>query len=346
MNNKYPLAPAILFLGLTMLVILGCKKNFPDVRESLGTDSRFTNLQYEPILGRNTLFTDNFFVGSSSQPLTFKIINMRRRDGSPAPELSALVPVTVWKQPYLGDEKTLEEVEAKRVVERHPVFEIREHSGQFLMWANNNPLIKTQPDSGYVFDVEMSNKGGRRYFRELKLKPLKGRPFEPSNQDPLTGMEVSRFIRPQSVYNMVGDTRRDYIGSGNVEIYFRKDTTLKNETMRNQLTVKVVDSMYVPINPDKFNLTDWKNLIHGFNMKKTDTMVTYDVAYPIPLINYQTKYTTPDGTRARFVLSYDRLGFGGLREVAGLLLDFSIYDPGKWTILIRFNGESPKFSND
>ncbi|MCX2452742.1 DUF5007 domain-containing protein [Pedobacter sp. PLR] len=346
MNNKYPLAPAILFFGLTMLIILGCTKNFPDVREALGEDSRFTNTQYEPILGRNSLFTDNFFVGNSSQPLNFKIINLRRRDGSAAPELTDLVPVSVWKQPYLGDEKTLEEIEAKRVVENHPVFEIREHSGQFLMWANSSPLIKTQPDSGYVFDVELSNKGGRRYFRDFKLKPIKARPYEPSNQDPLTGMETSRYVGVSGIQPMYGEKTNTIISPRELEVYFRKDTLKSGEKLKNQLTIQVLDSLYNPINPDKFKLTDWKNLLHGFNMVKTAESVTYDVAYPIPLINYQTKYTNPDGTKSRLYLSYDRIGFGGFRQVGGFYLDFSIYDPGKWNIIIRFNGETPKFSND
>lgn len=342
MNNKYSLAPAILFLGLAVLVVLGCKKNFPDVRESIGIDSRFTNTVYEPVLGRNTLFTNNFFVGASSQPLDFKIINLRRRDGSAAPELTTPVPVYVWKKPYQGDEKTLEEVEAKRVVEYHPVFEVREHSGQFLMWANKSPLIKTQPDSGYVFDVEMSNRGGRRYFRDMKLKPLKDRPFEPSNRNPLTGMELSTGVRPSMVFNMIGEKTGNYIYD--VEVYIFKDPSV--DQSKKSLTIEVVDSLYNPINPDLFRLTDWKNAIHGFNMTKTATTVKYDVAYPIPLINYQTKYTNPEGTRSRLMLSYDRISFAGLREVAGLYLDFAIYEEGPWVIRMRFAGETPKFSND
>ncbi|MBC8986307.1 DUF5007 domain-containing protein [Pedobacter sp. N36a] len=346
MNNKYPLAPAILFLGLAVLVVLGCKKNFPDVREALGNDSRFTNITYEPILGRNTLFTGNFFAGSSSQPLNFKIINMRKRDGSAAPELTENVPVYVWKQPYLGDEKSLAEIDAKRAVEYHPTFEVREHSGQFLMWANNSTAIKTQPDSGYVFDIEMSNKGGRRYFRDFKLKPLKARPFEPSNLDPLTGMERSKFVRPTAAINMVGDKTGAFLFSSDIEVYFKKDNLLSAEKQKNQVTIKLVDSLYKPINPDKFRLTDWKNLMHGFNMNKTDSTVTYDVAYPIPLITYQTKYTSPDGAKSRLYFSYDRLGFGGKREVAGLLMDFNIFEPGSWNIIIRFSAETPKFTND
>lgn len=342
MNNKYPIAPTILFLGLAILVVLGCKRNFPDVRESLGADSRFINTVYEPVLGRNTLFTDNFFVGSSSQPLNFKIINMRKRDGSPAPELSELQPVSVWTKPYLGDEKSIAEIEAKRRVENHPLFEIREHSGQFLMWGTRSTTVKTQPDSGYVFDVELSNKGGRRYFRDLKLKPLKDRPYEPSNRDPLTGLEQSPFVRPSGVMNMVGEKTNAVISNSDVEVYFRQKIGSKDRKLR----ISIVDSAYNAINPDMFRLTKWETLLHGFNMVKTAESVTYDVAYPIPLISYPTKYTTPDGAKARLLFGFDRLTYAGFRQEAYLFFDFNIFETGEWELIFRFSRETPKFVND
>lgn len=342
MKNKFTLRSCILFLGLAVLVNAGCKKNFPDVRESLGDDSRFLNNLYEPVLGRNTLFSNNFFVGSSSQPLTFKIINLRKRDGTAATELTAERPVLVWKKPYLGDEKSLAEIEEKRAVENHPAFEIREHSGQFLMWANSkSDNIKTQPDSGYVFDVEMSNKGGRRYFRDMKLRPLRERPFEPSNLDPLTGLAQKVAIRPNFVVQMRGEKTSRFLSSGDVEVFFNKVSSEKKS-----LTFKFVDSLYRPIDPNKFALTDWNNLVHGFNMQKTSEYVRYDVAYPVPLIAYATKYTNPQGDKSRVIFRYERLAFGGFRESGYLGLDFSIFEIGEWEITFRFSGESPKFIND
>lgn len=344
MNTKYPLiSSGTFFMGLMLLILAsGCKKSLPEDRESLGLDTRFTQSVYSPTLGRNTLFSDNLFVGSSSLPLNFKIINIRTRDGSPAPELTKNTPVEVWTLPYLGTEKSIEEIEAKRKIENRPVFEIREHSGQFLMWAAaTSNLLKTQPDSGYVFDVEMSNSGGRRYFRDFKLMPLKERPFEPSVLDPITGH--SRFIglTPSNMGNIRGEKTNQRLFFGDVAVLFNKVSGVGNS-----LKFKFVDSLFKPIDPNRFNLTKWDQLVHGFNMVKTNEFVKYDVAYPIPLVAFQTPYTDPSGTRAHTVFKYERQGFGNIREEAYLSLDFSIYEKGNWEIIIWFTTESPKFTND
>jgi hypothetical protein len=343
MNNKFPLAShCIFFIGLVLLITTGCKKYLPEDRESIGADTRFTQTVYSPVLGRSTLFSNNFFLGTSSQPLTFKIINMRTRDGSPAPELTKTTPVQVWTKPYLGDEKSIAEIEAKRKIENRPLFEIREHSGQFLMWsAANSKNIKTQPDSGYVFDVEMSNSGGRRYFRDFRLMPLKERAYEPSEINPVTGLSQYVGILPSSMMNIRGERTGDYMFFLDVRALFKK-----NEGEGNSLTFKFVDSLFKPIDPAKFNLTKWDKLVHGFNMVKTTEYVKYDVAYPIPLIAYRTDYTNIFGDQASVKFRYERQGFGNIREEALLNLDFAIYEPGNWEITVWFTGERPKFSND
>lgn len=343
-NTKYPLiSSGAFFIGLMLFILTsGCKKGLPEDRESIGLDTRFTQTVYNPVLGRNTLFSDNLFVGASSQPLNFKIINMRTRDGSPAPELTKNTPVQVWSQPYLGTEKSIEEIEAKRKMENRPLFEIREHSGQFLMWsAATSALLKTQPDSGYVFDVEMSNSGGRRYFRDLKLMPLKERPFEPSVLDPITGLSRFLGLIPSSLMNIRGARTNQRIFYDDVTVLFNKVSGAGNS-----LKFRFVDSLFKPIDPNGFNLTKWDQLVHGFNMVKTNESVKYDVAYPMPLVAFQTPYTNPTGNRARTLFKYERQGFGNIREEAFLSLDFSIYEKGNWEIIIWFTGESPKFTND
>ncbi len=344
MNNKYSLTSiCIFFVGLVLFFSnSACKKNLPEDRESIALDTRFTQTLYAPVLGRNTLFTDNFFVGASSQPLNFKIINMRTRDGAEASVLTKNTPVQVWVQPYLGTEKSIAEIEAKRKIENRPLFEIREHSGQFLMWsAARSPDVKTQPDSGYVFDVEMSNSGGRRYFRDFKLMPLKERAFEPSVQNPVTGLAQYIGLTPSSINNIRGARTGRYMSFNDVTVLFRK-----TEGSGNSLTFKFVDSLFHPINPTAFNLTKWDKLVHGFNLVKTNELLKYDVAFPIPLINYRTDYTNINGDKAHAVFRYERQGFGNIREEAYLYLDFAIYEHGNWEITVWFTGESPKFSND
>ncbi len=334
----------ILSLVLVMIVfITACKKNIPDVRLSLANDMQFTSKQYQPVLGRNTVFADNFNVGSSSIPLNFKIVNMRRFTGEAAPELTDFFPVQVWKSAYDGTEKSIAEIEAKRTIENHQLFEIREHSGQFVMWAKaNSNFVKAQPDSGYVFDVEVSNSGGRKYFKDFKLRPFKERAFEPSTVNASNGQSTSLGIIP-SFGNIRGERTGRYLSP------FQNDVVVmlnKKRDVGNSLTFKFVDTLFNPINPNKFNATDWPNLVHGFDMVKDDEKVSYKTASPIPLAVLPTKYTIGNGQYARSTFKYERQGFGNLKETAVLILDYAIYEKGDWEIIFWFRTERPKFIND
>ncbi|WP_421940408.1 DUF5007 domain-containing protein [Pedobacter sp.] len=341
MNNKKYLS-LIGLLFFSIVLITACKKNIPDERLSLGSDSQFTIKVYQPTLGRNTLFSDNFYVGSSSVPLDFKIVNMRRFTGEPAPELTEYFPVQVWKTAYDGTEKSLAEIEAKRKIENHQLFEIREHSGQFLMWSRaNSNFVKAQADSGYVFDVEVSNSGGRKYFKDMKLRPFKERPYEPSNLNPLTGQAINTGVFPSYMENIRGEKTGRYLSPFDIEVQFKK-----NNAPGNSISFKFLDTLQQVIDPNKFAVTDWPNLVHGFNMVKNSDSVKFDVAYPIPLAAYPTKYTISTGQQARSMFRYDRQGFGNIRESAMLGMNFNIFEPGNWTIIFWFKTERPKFTND
>jgi hypothetical protein len=335
------------FLTVAVLSIItftiACKKNIPDVRLSLGNDMQFTTKQYQPVLGRNSLFTNNFSIGSSSIPLDFKIVNMRRFTGEAAPELTDYFPVQVWKIPYDGTEKSIAEIEAKRVIENHQLFEIRQHSGQFVMWAKaNSSFVKAQPDSGYVFDVEVSNSGGRKYFKDFRLRPFKERAFEPSKINATNGQSTDLGIVP-NFSNIRGERTGRFLSASQSDILVLFN---KKSDVGNSLTFKFVDTLFNPINPDKFNTTQWPTLVHGFDMVKDSEKVTYKVAYPIPLANYATKYTIGSGLQARSTFRYERQGFGNVKEIALLSLDYAIFEKGDWEIIFWFRTERPKFIND
>lgn len=322
------------------ILLSSCTKNLPDERLSIAANSQYISYEYRPILGRNTLFTDNFQYGNSSRPLNFKIVNMRGFNGEAATELTDKYPVLVWKTAYNGTEKSIAEIDAKRVLENHSLFEVRPHSGEFIMWAAaNSNVVKAQPDSGYVFDVEMSNSGGRKYFQNFRLRPLRERPFEPSNWDPVTGQGTNESVSVTSV-NMDGE-RGQPIFTSDVQVSFREVSSLGNS-----LTFKFVDSLSNPINPDNFDKTDWNNLVHGFNMTKDATKVKYDVAYPVPCSNYPTKYTTLSGSQASVVFRFDRIAFGNVLRECTLGLNFNIYKKGDWEITFAFKRDKPKFDND
>ncbi|SMC59124.1 DUF5007 domain-containing protein [Pedobacter nyackensis] len=338
-NIQYTLQIALTVL-MGGVLLSSCRKNLPTERLSIANDTQYTEYSYQPVLGRNTLFANNFQYGNSSRPLDFKIVNMRTFNGEPAPELTKNYPVTVWKTAYDGGEQSLAEIEAKRTIENHPLFEVRPHSGEFIMWAAaNSNMIKAQPDSGYVFDVEMSNSGGRKYFQNFRLRPLRERSYEPSNLDPVTGQGTSVSVNPTSV-SITGERGQPFNTRDDVQVLFKKAGN------GNSLTIKFVDTLSNPINPDKFENTDWKNLVHGFNMVKDATKVRYDVAYPIPCSAYPTRYTTSSGEQARMVFKFDRLGFGNVLQQCHLALNFNIYEKGDWEITFWFKRDKPKFDND
>ena len=345
LNTPFSITALVLCV---MLLYVSCKKFLPQERETVGVDSQFTIDTYQPVLGRSTYFSDNFFKGSTTYPATFTIVNARRRNGDPAPELSNVFPVTVWKRAYDGSEKSLAEIESKREKQYRPVFEISPHSGELIMWAEGrSSFIRSQPDSGYLFDVEVENSGGRRYYRKLKLMPLRERPYEPSNYNPISGQPLSNGVSPTVISNIKGVKTKRFLGAPDVDVYIRKLEPVNGVPgPGNTLTFKFLDTLYNAINPALFANTNWSGLVHGFDMVMSNTAVTYKVAYPVPVMALATPFTSPDGSRARVRFGYSRKGFGGRTEDAELGLDFAIYEPGDWEIVFAFKNDNPKFADD
>lgn len=345
------------FFSAVLLVVLfvtaeSCNKNLPKQLDTIDPSATFLTTTFSPILGRNYISRNPFSYGESTLPLEFEIVNMRRYNGEPAPELTNDVyPVTVWKTTgagsYTGYETSLAEIEAKRTIENHRIFEMRKGSGDVIVWGNvNTSKLITRPDSGYVFDVKVSNSGATRYFYNLRFIPYKPVPHDPNNYNLTTGMasgpaltagtsgiSLSNFVRSRDDANM---------SAGEVDVYFNKLVGGNG----NSLTFKFLDSAYSPINPKLFNQTDWTKLVHGFDMQLTDTEVKYTVAYPIPLAPVETPYTNSSGSRASVKFSYYRLGPGGLGVTATLGFNFAIYQKGDWEIAFHFKNTSPKFTND
>lgn len=144
--------------------------------------------------------------------------------------------------------------------------------------------------------------------------------------------------------NIYGEKTGDLIFSSDIEVYIFKDE--ENTAPGGTLTISVLDSLNAPIDVREFKDTKWNEMIHGFNPVFADNKVTYEVAYPIPLIQHPTRYTNSDGSRAQIALRYNRLGFGGFLREATLGFDFAIFEEGHWEIQFRFRTESPKFVND
>lgn len=315
-------------LSTALLGLQSCVKEFvPSEKAAFSLDMAFTETEFRPILGRNSdiiSFNDDL----SSRPLTFRILNIRAYDGSPAPELQKPFPVEVWKKPYTGSETSLEEITAKRDIVNRPLWEIGLHSGTLTMWnVASSDFVRTEPDSCYVFDVEVSNSGGRKYFKDFKLKPQKEIPA------------TAYFGRTE---NVVGDSTRQPILDSRYWV---------NRTGNgNSITFKFLDSQLNPIKLSRFNgmtTADWKHLVHGFNSRfaADSSSVTYDVAYPVPLVStLNTRYN--NGALAVSTFKYSRVAFGGSRITSSLDLFYTIYQKGDWEVIVYFPTEAPLFDND
>ena len=323
-----------------------CVDNYlPESKDAFDPEAGFSQYLYTPELGKNKLMTGNFNPGSSTLPFTFEIVNLRRYDGSEAPELTDKFPVKVWKTPYFGTETSLEEIEAKRGIEYRQLFQVRKHTGEFILWENaKSSFVRCDPDPGYVFDVKVENTGGLKYYKNFSMMPVREAAYEPSNIDKETGLSTIEYVNPTSLSMMF--TKKDkYFYSLKpeaVEVYFHENLEMPDSLTT--ITFRFFNADYIPINPDKFNTTEWGNLVHGFDMVKdtVNKFVRYKVAYPIPLVETPTPYTNSTGEKAVVNFSYNWMYYG-FRYDSKLTFDFAIYERGNWEISFVFAGGDPYF---
>jgi hypothetical protein len=345
---------------ISLLVILSavsaCRK-LPEKKDYLSPNASFSRKEvYEPVLGRTILELTQFNGDGSTYPLEFTIENVRHAvDGSPASELFQKVKVQEWKRDYTGKETSIAQIDSERIWTEKPFLQIRKGSGDFIFWAAPSSLIHTYPDSGYLFDVKVQNKGNTRVFKDFALRPLREVPYEPYEYNLYTRerktetrlretpngeiyYSVPYTIHPSFLNNMYY-TKDSLFTDTLVSVYFYKDIKSTSHT----LSFEFLDQHLNPINPLKFNHTVWDSVVHGFNMKMTDTKVTYDVAYPVPLTELNTPYATSGQARIQF--GYSRKGYGEKRIDASFGLNFAIYEPGAWTIIFYFRRD-PLFEDD
>jgi hypothetical protein len=362
MKNDYKYT--ILFL-LTLTLMAGCKKIFdlPQQKDFLSKNLNYGNKVLEPILGRTTVMGD-LNADNSTYPLQFEITNARFGDGRKITDMLQVHKTWAWIAAYTGRETSLEEINAKRRLEDHPIFEVRS-SGQFILWeSSTDKLVTPRPadSTDFVqdiryFDLKVKNTGGEMIIKDFKVRPWKERPYEPSNDiNPYTGA-IARdpsdpynpnkrdYITPSALNNVIGAlSNRNLENNGarkDVVVYIRPFSGGTGNSLR----FVFLDKDSIPIDPAKFNETKWDLIVHGFNKQMTSNYVQYDVAYPIPLVNIRTTYA-PNGSQATSVFSYSRRGFGGGRTTAEVGLNYNIYRAGDWEIVFHFRRENPKFEDE
>src|SRR5690606_41532287 len=99
-----------------------------------------------------------------------------------------------------------------------------------------------------LFDLEIQNSGGRRYIRDVAIRPYKERPYEPSQYDPSSGLSTTAFLRPS--YSIIYDSRNGTMPVFDVraDIFMQTDNTAPGST----LPISVVDFLGRPIDVRKF----------------------------------------------------------------------------------------------
>lgn len=361
---KYIKNRALMVLALASLYACNDLYDLPEDRDFISEDIDYSNKILEPVIGRTSIFS-SLNTYNSTLPLSFEIVNARYGDGKPVTDIFKEVSVYEWIDEYDGREKSLEEIEAKRVLVKKPIFEV-DKFGRFIFWgASNNDLIEPRPQDTLLkaqdvrfFDLKVKNTGGVKIIKDFQIIPWFQREYSPSTDiNPYTGgvapdpkypKDPSKrtYITTSWISGVLGENTEEMLVNNedrkDLVVYIRR----YNEDIPSVSTLRFrfMDKDNELMNPLLFNETKWDELVHGFNRKMTDDYVQYDVAFPMPLTNFKTPYV--EGDKARVKFAYSRIGWGGVLHMADFGLDFKIYKPGNWEIVFHFRRENPKFDND
>jgi len=153
-----------ILIGLCLLTVFSCKK----IQQGFQSDAiRYKDNDIYAKRGLILTQSDRINADGSTPPFTFKMLNLRKEDGSPAPkEFTTEYEVLVFKDGQSFDIKTDTTVallNKKRELQKKFPMYFNEQSGQvtFNKASANLPLGK------YVFDVEMKNGTGTKLFPAL-----------------------------------------------------------------------------------------------------------------------------------------------------------------------------------
>ncbi|MGX5818877.1 DUF5007 domain-containing protein [Chitinophaga lutea] len=342
---------AALLAGCGLLAggLSGCyKETLPKEQDYMSKDMAYKLEVFKSNLGRTNLFTNIFNANFSTQPLEFTILDPRIDNKTPAKFLLDSVDTWQWKSYYSGEEKTIDEINAKRVKVRRPLLDIRKNSGEIIVWNTDSNKVRY---GQYYFDVKVANKAGERIFKGLNLDLRRPKPYEPYDFDDATGQRLDPtkggFIKPTDL-NGHFDELRGVIIKDSVDVFF-----VKTGNARNTVTFKFAkrDSSFIPVSV--FNRTRWDSLYYvsrmadrnvkfAFNGRiPQDSMsVTFDITNPFPVL----ADVANGDEMASIDFRFSRVHLGG-RINGSVKLTFAILEPGEWTIVFKYR-VNPKFEDD
>ncbi|MGM9478318.1 DUF5007 domain-containing protein [Pedobacter sp. GSP4] len=264
-------------LGLMMLVsIVACKK----IEKGFQSDAiRYKDNNLFAKRGLILYQSDRLNADGSTPPYTFKMLNLRKEDGSPAPvEFNTTYDIVVFKTGMSFDattDTTVALLNKKRETQKRLPMYFNESSGQltFNKASANLPLGK------YVFDVEMTNVTGTKLYPKLATINV----VDPSTED--------LFVITDNVANAFNDITGAATPMRNPTITCTK---ISNNGAR--AILKMVDKNGRTFNPKAGEIIArgdrpiFENYAKFNPVIKTDTAMICDFEVaPFPL----TKYVTP-----------------------------------------------------
>jgi hypothetical protein len=266
-------------LGFMMLVsIIACKK----IENGFQSENiRYKNNDLVAKRGLILYQSDQINADGSTPPYTFKLLNLRNVDGSPAPkEFNTEYEITVFKPGLSFDPETdltREALNAKRETIKTLPMTFNEQSGQlsFNKGSANIPLGK------YTFDIEMKNKTRTRIFPALATVDVQ----DPALED--------LFVITDNVSNAFNDITGTATPHKNPVITCRKIATTGARAI-----LKMVDKNGKAFNPKAGEIIKrgdrpvFENYAKFNPVIETDTALICDFEIaPFPLVKYVTPAT-------------------------------------------------------
>ncbi|WP_167335345.1 DUF5007 domain-containing protein [Pedobacter kyungheensis] len=264
-------------LGFMMLVsVVACKK----IEKGFQSDGiRYKDNNLFAKRGLILYQSDRINADGSTPPYTFKMLNLRKEDGSPAPaEFTTTYDIVVFKDGMAFNaetDTTVALLNKKRETQKRLPMYFNESSGQltFNKASANLPLGK------YVFDVEMTNVTGTKLYPKLATINV----VDPLPED--------LFVITDNVSNAFNDATGAATPMRNPTI-----TCTKISNTGARAILKMVDKNGRTFNPKAGEIIArgdrpiFENYAKFNPVIKTDTAMICDFEVaPFPL----TKYVTP-----------------------------------------------------
>ncbi|MBO9153676.1 DUF5007 domain-containing protein [Chitinophaga sp. GCM10012297] len=176
MTQKNIAIKSALCLALLGGVLYGCRK--VELQDGYIADTiRYKDKIITLETGRDIMKGD-LILDRTTGPVTVELVDIHTKDGKPAPEMLQEVDAVEWKEEFTGQEKSLEELEAKKQIVKRPVFEINKSDGRLIFRKESYDM-----EAGvYMIDVKVTNGAGSRILKDaVEVNVVKGKDFEYRN---------------------------------------------------------------------------------------------------------------------------------------------------------------------